>query len=184
MNFQRAAIGFSYMHWNKCRKINFEMRFHKHFIENGLVFVEVLQKDSPLSAEQASLFLTLLQHESDEQQRTTTTAANNDRGETVLSRVLAQLPKLVESMRVFTPSIDVPNAAGGIATETLKSSSLSGSEDQNHQQQQQQQQVHASSSDAAAVFSISAGARSSGVGVGGVNNNILVPIGYVPSPYE
>jgi hypothetical protein len=31
------AIGFSYMHLNKYPKINFEMRFHREFIDNGLV---------------------------------------------------------------------------------------------------------------------------------------------------
>lgn len=69
------------------------MRFHRNFIENGLVFVEVIQKDSPLSADKAILFLTLLQQESDDQVKATSSA-------TVLSRTLQQLPRLIESMKV------------------------------------------------------------------------------------
>lgn len=93
INFQRAAIGFSYSHWNKCPKINFEMRFHRNFIDNGLVFVEVIQKDSPLTADKAILFLTLLQQESDDQFKLPSQS-------TVLSRTLQQLPRLIESMKV------------------------------------------------------------------------------------
>lgn len=120
INFQRAAIGFSYSHWNKCPKINFEMRFHRNFIENGLVFVEVIQKDSPLSADKAILFLTLLQQESDDQVKATSSA-------TVLSRTLQQLPRLIESMKIFTPSIEIaPNAQ----SQTTANSSLSGSADE------------------------------------------------------
>lgn len=81
------------MHLNKCRKINFEMRFHKYFMDNGLVFVEVLQKESPLTPDKAILFLTLLQQESDEQSKI-------EIDSTILSRVFLQLPKIVESMKV------------------------------------------------------------------------------------
>lgn len=70
------------------------MRFHKFFIENGLVFVEVLQKDSPLTPEKATLFLTLLQQESDEQAKLVSAT-------TVLARMLQKLPTLVESMKVI-----------------------------------------------------------------------------------
>lgn len=135
INFQRAAIGFSYSHWNKCPKINFEMRFHRNFIDNGLVFVEVIQKDSPLTADKAILFLTLLQQESDDQFKLPSQS-------TVLSRTLQQLPRLIESMKVsgehghslkrvsfqiFTPSIEIaPNAQ----SQATANSSLSGSADE------------------------------------------------------
>uniref|UniRef100_A0A915EHG5 GATOR complex protein WDR24 n=1 Tax=Ditylenchus dipsaci TaxID=166011 RepID=A0A915EHG5_9BILA len=103
VNFQRAAIGFSYMHWNSCRKIMFEMRFHRSFIENGLVFVEVIQKDSPLTPDKATLFLTLLQQESDEQAKIVSE-------QTILSRVFQHLPEIVESMKIFTASMPISTA--------------------------------------------------------------------------
>lgn len=116
INFQRAAIGFTYSHLNCFRKITFEMRLHRSFIENGLVFVEVLQKDSPFTASSAIIFLSLLQHECDEQLR-----INSD--QTILYRVLQQLPRLIESMKVFTPSMEIPRQG---LTKT-ENSSLSGS---------------------------------------------------------
>lgn len=82
------------MHLKQSRKINFEMRFHKNFMDNGLVFVEVLQKYSPLTTDKAMLFLKLLQQESDEQSKIKSDS-------TVLSRVFLQIPKLVESLMVF-----------------------------------------------------------------------------------
>lgn len=103
INFQRAAIGFSYEHWAKCKKLQIEMRFHHSYLENGKVFVEVVQKDCPLTSDKAALFLQLLQTEADIQKRVPSSTI-------VLARVLQQIPKLVESMQVFTASMDVPNA--------------------------------------------------------------------------
>lgn len=82
------------MHWNKCRKINIEMRFHKNFIDNGMVFVEVLQKDSPLTPDKATLLLALIQQECEVQVKIPSDL-------TILQRVFRKLPEFVESMKVF-----------------------------------------------------------------------------------
>lgn len=103
INFPRAAIGFNYEHWAKCKRIYIEMRLHRLFLENGKVVVQIGQKDCPLTADKAALLLQLFQIEADEQKKvpgnTTTT----------LARVLQQLPKMVEALKVFTASMDVPN---------------------------------------------------------------------------
>lgn len=101
-NFERAAIGFNYEHWGKCKRIYIEMRFHGSFLENGMVFVEIGQKDCPLTADKTALLLQLFQTEADEQKKISSDT-------TILARVLQQLPKLVELLQVFTQSIDVPN---------------------------------------------------------------------------
>lgn len=146
------------MHWNKCRKINIEMRFHKNFIENGRVFVEILQKDSPLTPDKAALLLTLIQQECDAQDKILSDM-------TVLQRVFLKLPEFVELMRIFTSSIDVPNAA-----HKTENSSLAGSfcDDASHAQ----------------MFS-----NESTDVLGNINSMInktlsMIPVTYVPSPFE
>ena len=69
------------------------MRFHREFIDNGLVFVEVIQKESPFTPEKASLFLTLLQQESDIQQKI-------QHNQTILCRILQRLPRIIDLMKV------------------------------------------------------------------------------------
>lgn len=141
------------------------MRFHKNFIENGMVFVEVLQKDSPLTPDKATILLTLIQQECEAQVKIQSEL-------TVLQRIFRKLPEFVESMnvgifltierfffKIFTPSIDVPNA------QKTAYSSLSGSFCEDNQ-----------------------GGESSDVLVGAptsLNKALsVVPITYTPSPYE
>uniref|UniRef100_A0A183CCB6 WD_REPEATS_REGION domain-containing protein n=1 Tax=Globodera pallida TaxID=36090 RepID=A0A183CCB6_GLOPA len=113
VNFQRAAIGFSYMHQNQSRKICWEMRFHREFIENGL-------NESPLTPDKACLFLTLLQQECDEQVHMPST-------QTVLCLVFHQLPKIVDLMKIFALPIGVPS--DGVSLSKASSQSGSAGED-------------------------------------------------------
>uniref|UniRef100_A0A914MFA8 WD_REPEATS_REGION domain-containing protein n=1 Tax=Meloidogyne incognita TaxID=6306 RepID=A0A914MFA8_MELIC len=119
VNFTRAAIAFSYMHYNRYRKINLILRFHREFIDNGLVFVDILQNDSPFTSAKASLFLTLLQQECDEQFKITS-------DQTVLCRVLKQLPKIIDLMKVFGPP---PSASSVIDTSNQYPSKASSQSD-------------------------------------------------------
>uniref|UniRef100_A0A1I7SCD5 WD_REPEATS_REGION domain-containing protein n=1 Tax=Bursaphelenchus xylophilus TaxID=6326 RepID=A0A1I7SCD5_BURXY len=103
VNFQRAAIGFNYSHRGRCKRITIEMRFHKQFLENGWIYMEVVQKDSPLDAQSARQLLLLIQEES----RNQTQAGGQS---TVMARVLQNLPVLVEKLGVFTDSMDIPSS--------------------------------------------------------------------------
>ncbi|CAD5209122.1 unnamed protein product [Bursaphelenchus okinawaensis] len=103
VNFQRAAIGFNYSHRARCKRITIEMRFHKQFLENGWIYMEVVQKDSPLDADLAKKLLQLIQEES----RNQTQAGGPS---TVMARVLEQLPVIVEKLNVFTDAMDIQSS--------------------------------------------------------------------------
>lgn len=66
----------------------------------------MIQKDSPLTAEKASLFLTMFQQESDEQVRIVSP-------QTVLCRVFHQLPRIIDAMQVNPIRIQPPKSSSG-----------------------------------------------------------------------
>jgi len=129
-----------------------------------------------MTPEKAALFLQLLQQECDEQTKVT----NSER--TIISRVLQQMPKIVEAMNLFTSSIDVPasgsqgdgengKSAGGVGVPV---SSLSGSNSEENGvgvPQQRHQEA-------------SAGEEAGGTadGKSGVVN--VIKVTYTPSAYE
>jgi hypothetical protein len=96
VNFQRFAIGFSYTHYRGCKRIVIEIRFHRNFIENGWVFLELIKKDSPLGDKAKELLFKLID-EAERQQ-------NEENSTTVLGRVLKQLPQMINSLNVSFPS--------------------------------------------------------------------------------
>uniref|UniRef100_A0A914Z030 Uncharacterized protein n=1 Tax=Panagrolaimus superbus TaxID=310955 RepID=A0A914Z030_9BILA len=99
INIPRAAIGFIYEHPTPIyRKLSFEARYHRSFVDNGKIVVKLLQNNCPLTKEHALKLLTLMQIESERQFRLQT---RHDR-EPVFSRVLKNLRNLIISMKVFT----------------------------------------------------------------------------------
>ncbi|KAL3102017.1 hypothetical protein niasHS_003426 [Heterodera schachtii] len=169
VNFQRAAIAFSYMHQNRFRKICWEMRFHREFIENGLVFVEVIQNESPLTPEKASLFLTLLQQECDEQLRVPST-------QTVLCRVFHQLPKLISLMKLFPLPIDVPSAVDLSLSKASSQSGSAGEDPEFVAANQQQQQP-------SATVELNIPAKKQSL-VSAAAGPVIFPVTFVPSPFD
>ncbi|KAI6184273.1 WD-REPEATS-REGION domain-containing protein [Aphelenchoides bicaudatus] len=91
VNFQRAAIGLSYSHFGIYKKISVEIRFHRNFIENGFVFIELLKKDSPLNLQTAKMLLNQLSEEAWKQHR-------KESNLSVLARTLLQLQPITDSI--------------------------------------------------------------------------------------
>uniref|UniRef100_A0AC35G671 Carnosine N-methyltransferase n=1 Tax=Panagrolaimus sp. PS1159 TaxID=55785 RepID=A0AC35G671_9BILA len=99
INRTRAAIGFVYEHpIPTYRKLSFEARYHRSFVDNGKIVIKLLQNNCPLNKENALKLLTLMQNESERQYRLQT---RHDR-EPIFSRVLKNLRNLINSMKVFT----------------------------------------------------------------------------------
>ena len=105
INIPRAAIGFVYEHFPIYRKLSFEVRYHRSFVENGKIVVKLLQNNCPLNREQAFKLLSLMQLESEKQIKI------HNRTEPIFSRVLKELKNIVTSMRVFTADGASPSAS-------------------------------------------------------------------------
>ncbi|KAE9547682.1 hypothetical protein FO519_009107 [Halicephalobus sp. NKZ332] len=94
INIPRAALGFTYEHYPNAKKLGFELRFHKNFIENGKLIVKLLSKDCPLNPDQAKRILFLMQEESDRQLPVPSAVP-------IFTRVMMEMKKLVASLNCF-----------------------------------------------------------------------------------
>jgi hypothetical protein len=113
INFQRAAIGLSYSHFGIYKKIVIEIRFHRNFLENGLVFVELIKKDSPLNNQSAKSLFYRINDECEKQQ-------SRESSISVLARTLRQLPTIVDSIQVILMKVNFSNDSN-LAFSTCKS---------------------------------------------------------------
>lgn len=102
INFTRAAVALTYEHYQSRKKINFILRFHPAYLKIHRVCLEIVEENCPLTKEQSSKLLELLNS-------TALTIMPDCTKGTVMARTLKKLPEIIESMKVFAPqTIDIP----------------------------------------------------------------------------
>ncbi|KAI6178901.1 Carnosine N-methyltransferase [Aphelenchoides besseyi] len=109
VNFQRAAVAISFTHPALSGRIVIELRFHRNFVKNGWVLLDIVKQDSPLDSKMAADLLKKLKTECREQTK------NRDGKLTVLWRALRSLPKMLQGINeMFDKTPQLSGSENGI----------------------------------------------------------------------